>query len=40
MYSNFTQWIEHYLNNFSKLKYENKYDYNCIYGNIEFYKST
>ena len=40
IYDDFIQIVEHYLDNFCKLQYENKYYYNCIYGSIEFYKST
>lgn len=39
MYDDFTQIVEHYLDNFCKLQYKNKYCYNCLYGSIEFYKS-
>lgn len=40
IYDDFIQIVEHYLDNFCKLQYENKYYYNSIYGSIEFYKST
>jgi hypothetical protein len=40
IYDNFTQIVEYYFNNFSKLQSGNKYYYDCIYGSVEFYKST
>jgi hypothetical protein len=40
IYDNFTQIVEHYLDNFTEYLVDNKYCYNCIYGSIEFYKSV
>lgn len=38
IYDNFIQIVEHYLDNFSKYQFGNKYSYNCTFGSIEFYK--
>jgi len=38
--NDFTQIIEHYLNNFDLYEKCKKYSYICIYGSIEFFKSN